>query len=543
MTYGILFLTGFLLFSLALAFTGPSVILDEGILIGKFNGSAEAYLGIPYAKQPVGTLRYRQAERSDPFSGVLNVTEFGPICPQESEGTPTGSEGADLLVLDSLLSAKFPDPGDVIAEDCLRLNIWVPKGSRSGDDLPVVVVSYSCAFVFGASSSYSGEAIVQRSIQNGQPIIYVNLNYRPDIRAAFGFLPGREAQEAGITNLGLRDQRQALRWLQQYISAFGGDPHRVTIWGLNAGSESVALQMLTNGGNTEGLFSGAVMQSGFPLPLNNFTQLQSTYDAYVSAANCTGTPDTLECLRQAPFETLISAMNTIPPETITEGWEVIVDDDFIPEQPTTLLMKGSVARVPYIIADTDDEGTETALFLTTLDTDAAVTDFIATQALPGVSDTDAEQILALYPDDPTQGSPFNTSTDNQLFPHFKQLSAIVGDLEFQGLRRFFLNQTSSHQPSWTYLSKLFKDLPGIGAATSTDLLNLYGPGVLTDYLINFVARGDPNNGTGLFWPQWKTTAPNILTIANESVPLSIMDDTFREEGMNLLISLLLQNPQ
>ncbi|OCH92465.1 alpha/beta-hydrolase [Obba rivulosa] len=531
--------TVFLLFSNTVV-QATSVVLDRGTFVGYSHGSIDTYLGIPYAKQPIGNLRYRQPEANDPYIGIYNATAFGPSCPQVSEATPTGAEGADLTDLTQLLIATFPTPEVTIAEDCLRINIWAPRGTKAGDDLPVVVWLHPGAFVFGEAGPYNGTAIVERSVQNGRPILYVNLNYR---LAAFGFLPGREAKEAGITNLGLRDQRQAFHWLQQYIRSFGGDPRRVTIWGLNAGSESVGLHMLTNGGNNEGLFSGAVMQSGFPLPLNNYTQLQSTYDAYVSAANCSGTPDTLECLRQAPLQTLLTAMDTIPPETLTEGWEVIVDGEFIPEQPTTLLMKGSVARVPYIIADTDDEGTETALFFTAIDTDEAVRSWIVTEALPGISDADVDQILTLYPNDPAQGSPFNTGAINEIFPHFMQLSAIEGDLEFQGLRRFFLNHTWNYQPSWTYLSKLFKDLPGIGAGTSTDLLNLYGPGDLTDYLINFVALGNPNNGTGVVWPQWKATSPKILTIANDSVPLTIIDDTFREEGINLLISLLLQNPQ
>ena len=83
-------------------------------------------------------------------------------------------------------------------------------------------------------------------------------------------------------------------------------------------------------------------------------------------------------------------------------------------------------------------------------TNDAMKQFLATDALPGASEDEIDQILALYPDDPTLGSPFGTGTNNELFPHFKQLAAIEGDLEFQGLRRFFLNQTSAHQPSWTY---------------------------------------------------------------------------------------------
>ncbi|EMD33580.1 hypothetical protein CERSUDRAFT_98146 [Gelatoporia subvermispora B] len=520
---------------------GPSVVLDQGLFIGRTSGNTETYFGIPYVKQPVGNLRFRQPEPPEPYEGIYNATEFGPICPQVFESTPSiGPEGLDQQALIDLLLSVFSNVQDNVAEDCLRVNLWVPQGSREGENLPVVVWIHPGAFVSGTSSSYDGGVIVERSIANGQPIIFVSLNYR---LAAFGFLPGREAKKAGITNLGLRDQRQGLQWIQRYIQSFGGDPRRVTLWGLNSGSISAALQMLNNGGNAEGLFSGAVMQSGFPLPLNNYTQLQDTYDALVSNAGCMGSLDTLECLRRIPLDTLMVAMQTIPPETLDEGWEVTVDGDFILEQPTALLTQGNVAQVPYIIADTDDEGTETALYFPEIDTEEAVRDWIATQALPGASDAAISQILALYPDDPAEGSPFNTGNTNQIFPHFKQIAAIEGDLEFHGLRRFFLNHTSNLQPSWSWVSQLYKDLPGIGAGTSTDLVNLFGPGELTDYLINFVAHGDPNNGTGLFWPRWTATSPQVLVIANGSTPLTIANDTFREEGTNLLISLLLENPQ
>ncbi|OCH92484.1 alpha/beta-hydrolase [Obba rivulosa] len=520
----------------------PTIKLDKGTFVGVHNGSADVFLGIPYAQPPVGNLRYRQPVEVEPYSGVYNATQFGFSCPGIEDPPPSGIFEDTL---DDLLDAKFPGLQNSTQpqnEDCLTANVWIPKGAKKGDKYPVVLWLHLGAFVYGGSSSYNGGFVVERSIENGTPVIYSSPDEPPP---AFGFLPGKEAQAAGITNLGMRDQRQALRWIQKYIESFGGDPSRVTIWGVNAGSESAACQMLTNNGDTEGLFSGAVMQSGFPLPLNNYTQLQSTYDALVNATNCTTASDTLDCLRELPFETLYNGMINLPLEQRTSGWQLILDFDFIPDQPPTLLMEGKVAKVPFIMGDTDDEGTETSLFFTsTITTDDELFSYVQNELVPGISNESTTQILELYPADPSAGSPFDTGTANAITPEFKRLSAIIGDLEFHGQRRFFLNQTAHLMPAYTWLSKLYKDIPFVGSGTVTDDLNLYGPGALTDYLINFVALGTPNNGTGLVWPKWTKSSPNILTLVNNTeTPLLITDDTFRSEGINLLIALNLQHPE
>ncbi|EMD36549.1 hypothetical protein CERSUDRAFT_106383 [Gelatoporia subvermispora B] len=516
----------------------PTVILDEGLFIGNRVENTDEFLGIPYAQPPVGNLRFRRPQAVQPYKGTYNASQFGDLCPQELV-TPISQAGVPyLLAFEEQLNATFPVPDVNQSEDCLNLDVYVPAGTVPGMNLPVVVWLPLASFLFGGSSYVNGTIIVERSLQNREPVILVSVNYRLN---AFGFLPGQEAKDAGITNLGLRDQRQALRWVQQYIERFGGDPERVTLWGANSGSISAGLQMLNNGGNTEGLFSAAWMQSGFPVPLNTYSDLQGSYDILVNGTSCRGSSDSLECLRQLPYDELYQAMLALSALQRYGRWQVVLDYDFVAQQPQTLLTQGKVARVPFVVGCTEDEGTLGALNLTDITTENGTATYLMQEGLPGISMEDVEEIFTLYTSDPAAGSPFGTGDMYAITPEYKRLSAIIGDLEYHSQRRFFLNHTAGYQGAWSYLSKEFK-FPYVGAVDLTDLFNMYGPGDLTDRLISFVTTGNPNNGTGIDWPQWSITKPHQLNIQNDS-SFTVEDDTFRAEGINLLMALNIQYPE
>ncbi|KAF8886268.1 Carboxylesterase family-domain-containing protein, partial [Mucidula mucida] len=118
-----------------------------------------------------------------------------------------------------------------------------------------------------------GGIVINCFIKIGEPIIYVFINY---CLSAFNFLASKEVKEAGVSNLGLQDQHLALHWVQKYIHVFGGDPAKVTIQGESAGAMSVALQMIANNGNTEGLFCSAFMQLESPLLFGNIKKGQKS---------------------------------------------------------------------------------------------------------------------------------------------------------------------------------------------------------------------------------------------------------------------------
>ncbi|ETW78802.1 Esterase/lipase/thioesterase [Heterobasidion irregulare TC 32-1] len=521
--------------------TGPTVKLDNGTFVGTTSGSVSKFLGIPFAQSPTGDLRFRLPKTIDPYTGTQTVSAFGPACPQQEITLPINNalaQDAIDFIVNELYSVVSPS-----SEDCLTLNVVKPASATASSKLPVVVWIFGGGFEIGGTSIYDGGSIVQKSIDLGEPVVYVSMNYRV---SAFGFLASEEVKNAGIGNLGLQDQREALRWIQKYIGAFGGDPTKVTIWGESAGAISVALHMITNGGDTEGLFRGAFMQSGSPIPVGDISNGQKYYDALVDETGCSGTADTLQCLRAAPYGTLKSAVDKSPMifayQSLNLAWLPRVDGTFLTDTPFNLVQQGSVANIPFITGDCDDEGTLFSLSNTNVTTDADVKDYISSIYLSTASSADVDHLLDLYTDDITKGSPYSTGILNAITPQFKRLAALQGDVVFQAPRRFFLKNRADKQNAWSFLSKRLKLLPVLGSVHASDLLNVYGSGDMVDYLVRFAATLDPNGNTGINWPQYTTASPQLLTFQDGLIPLTITQDTYRQAGMEFLMQLSLVNP-
>jgi len=456
------------------------------------------------------------------------------------------------------------------SEDCLSVNVVKPKTAKPGDKLPVIAWIFGGGFEVGMTSSFDGGIIVNRSIAIDEPIIFVSMNYR---LAAWGFLSSQEVKDAGVGNLGLEDQRLAFRWIQQHIEAFGGDPTKVTIWGESAGAISVALQMLTNGGDTEGLFRGGFMQSGGPLPVGDITGGQPFYDALVQNTGCSGSADTLECMRGISEDTMQAAVNMSLPftsfKTLDETWQPRADDRFLKDHPEKLVQQGSVADIAFITGNNDDEGTLFTLALLNLTTDAEVKNYWLTNYFPNANSSVIDEFGALYPEDPTQGSPFDTGTANAVTPEFKRLAAFQGDVVFQAPRRFFIQARAAQQPIWSFcwpssfictpashtrsmsVNKRLKDTPTIGSSHGSDLVqNISGHAELQDYLINFVNFLDPNKKVDaslqdpriINWPQYDDKTVPLLTILDGAVPLNITRDDYREDAINFMTEVSLEMP-
>ncbi|KAH0843168.1 carboxylesterase [Fonsecaea pedrosoi] len=191
------------------------------------------YLGIQYATIPA---RFRQSKLVDlsERSGVLDATQYGPRCPQITANRP---ETAHLY---EGVRRSYEYPMDEFG--CLRLNIYVPKGSHG--PLPVLVWIHGGGFVFGdGNSEFDGNYLVEHALESGKPIIFVAMNYRLGF---FGFLASEELRaeatasgEIPFANMAMHDQRVALLWIQKHIHYFGGDPSNICIAGESAGGWSV----------------------------------------------------------------------------------------------------------------------------------------------------------------------------------------------------------------------------------------------------------------------------------------------------------------
>jgi para-nitrobenzyl esterase len=214
--------------------------IAQGIVEGNFNTKTgvQLYLGIPFAQPPVGDLRWKAPQTVRSWTGVKQTKHFSPRPVQ------------------GIVFGDMHSRSDGMSEDCLYLNVWTPAKTNT-HGLPVLVYFFGGGFVAGDGSEprYDGESMAQKGM------VVVTVNYRLGI---FGFLAlpelSKEAPYKASGNYGLLDQNAGLKWVQQNIAAFGGDPKRVTIAGESAGSISVSEQMASP--LSKGLIAGAIGESG-----------------------------------------------------------------------------------------------------------------------------------------------------------------------------------------------------------------------------------------------------------------------------------------
>ena len=267
-------------------------------------------------------------------------------------------------------------------------------------------------------------------------------------------------------------------------------------------------------------------------------------------------------------------------QSLRLAWVPRVDGNFLKDSPAQLILQGSVADIPMISGDCDDEGTLFTLSLLNITsviialrcasivltiyyfcrTDAETKAYIHSNYIPDATSDEVDSLLALYPSDITQGSPYGTSILNAITPQYKRLAALQGDLVFQAPRRFFLQQRSGMQPIWTYrtsahpldlhkylttpatVTKRFKVVPILGSFHGSDLLTMYTASDMTDYLINFVNNMDPNGKTNIAWPQYSNATQQMMLFQDGFTPLSLTTDTYRVAGMQKLSALSLKYP-
>lgn len=238
----------------------------------------------------------------------------------------------------------------------------------------------------------------------------MSINYR---LIAFGFLWGsEELRERGSANNGLRDQRLALQWIQDNIGAFNGDPAKITIWGESSGALSVGKQLIAYGGRDDGLFRGAVMESGGMVekwPYNvadPIAYTEALYRNLTDSTGCSTASSPLECLRDLPVEQLSAALNITATEVYPGSglgpWLTVVDGDLLQDGPSESLARGHFNANVTIMYTTLTDEAAVFLFGATPNTDA---EFAAAVATAGADNETVRMIETLYPNVNALGLP------------------------------------------------------------------------------------------------------------------------------------------
>ncbi len=348
-----------------------TVCTTQGAVKGVAENGTLAFKGIPYAQAPVGALRWRPPAAPVAWRGVRDGSQFGAICPQLSGTEVVGQE------------------------DCLTLNVWKPA-TPSARALPVMVF-----FTGGGNHAFSGQGSpgfggVQYNGHRLAPegVVYVSFNYR---LGALGFLahPALSAERRqGVSgNYGSLDQIAMLAWLKKNISAFGGDPKRVMVFGTSAGGGNICALMTAP--SARGLFQRAAMQASVPtgceLPTLDVAQ-SGTGARVAQALGCDGGDGTATCLRGKSTADVVRAL----PGTfgvLPRLYGPNVDGQVFPRQPRAMIERGAYNKVPLIIGNSTEE---TMQFVNAV---GPVTDAASyASAIGQVFGTDqTARILAAYP--------------------------------------------------------------------------------------------------------------------------------------------------
>ncbi|KAJ3101448.1 hypothetical protein HDU96_009977 [Phlyctochytrium bullatum] len=244
--------------------TAQTVTLDYITVAGGTQSGVTSWKGIPFAAPPTGANRWRPPQPPAKVEGVFNATAFGPGCmaglpPGGMGAIPGGDAGGAPPAAGNGTAAELPAGGPPMmgptSEDCLTMNVFVPEGTTPDAKLPVMVWIYGGGFNSGQSSIYDGSTIVASK----KDVIFVSFNYRVGL---MGFFSNEALLAEGHgANHGLLDQQFAFAWVKKYIGLFGGDPDKLLAFGQSAGSQSVALQMLSY--DTETIpFRAAICESG-----------------------------------------------------------------------------------------------------------------------------------------------------------------------------------------------------------------------------------------------------------------------------------------
>lgn len=496
------------------------VELDDGIIQGQMSGDARFFVKIPYAKPPVGDLRWKAPEPNDPWApAIRNEQDFSDSCPQlADQGAPASNN-----------------------EDCLYLNVWAPDIDGDAADLKAPVM----VWIHGGGNFSGGAGIPIPMVSNdlwydgqyfaaNQGVVMVSLNYR---LGPLGFYahPDLAEENQPTGNQGLLDQRMALAWIQKNIGKFGGDPDNVTIFGESAGAANVCYHMASPG--SHGLFHRAISQSGgCTIRVSGkeatIQDVASSMTAYGEAVGCAAGANQLECMRNVSVDDLLANGNQPSPGDADTGfiegdWSfgAVIDgaDGFMPDTARAIFKRGDIARVPYLLGTNTDESTTLLWRGTSLESDAEYrTDL---QARFGDS---FEDVYAMYPpseyEEDYDLARENVVTDSGLLCGTHDTARLAADA---GLDVFMYN----FNVPWALLPSVLK------AAHAAEMSHVFGKpfswpwpiskksttersqavaDAMNTYWATFAKTGNPNGDNDpAIWPQFYSNDDRRLQLDSD----------------------------
>jgi para-nitrobenzyl esterase len=507
------------------------------IVNGTLEGTTEAsgirsFKGIPFAKPPVGDLRWKEPQPAENWAGVRKAYHFGNNAMQKKIFGDMNFRSAGM------------------SEDCLYLNVWTPA-KTSAEKLPVLVYFFGGGFVAGDGSEarYDGESMAKKGV------VTLTVNYRLGV---FGFLAHpeltKESPHKASGNYGLMDQTAALRWVQQNIAAFGGDRKRVTIAGESAGSISVFAQMASP--LAKNLIAGAIGESGAmikptaaPITLE---EGEKRGLAFAEKANATS----LAALRALSAADLLDA--AAKPGAF--GVNATVDGYFLPKLPVEIFAAGEQAHVPLLAGWNSTE----VGYQGVIGSDAPTPENYANKIKQLYADR-ADEVLKLYPG----------KTEEQVI---QSATALASDrfIVYSTWKWLDLHSKTSGKPTYRYVfskpkppmtSEFANATPGLAGGITknagatvpkapvaavgaphafeieyamgnlaTNLVYAWTPedykisATMLQYFADFVKTGNPN-GSGL--PQWSSISGNNVPFMN--IGIQTMQEKEQNRGRYLFL--------
>ena len=410
-----------------------------GIVEGFTRDGVNRWRSIPYARPPVGRLRFRAPQPAQPWSGVRHCHGFTNCAPQQRRYTMLGV-------------GKYQPT----SEDCLTLNVVTPEAA--GDEpLPVMVFIHGGGYFLGSSATplYDGAALARRRC------VYVSVNYRLGALGCLDLSSLSSRSEPEITiesNLYLRDLVLALQWVRDNIAEFGGDPGNVTIFGESAGACITATLLAVPA--AEGLFAGAISES----PASGLVRSKQVADEFAKRfAELLGsrTQDAANALLQASAAQLVDAQHRL----IDQGMQKrlgafpigpVIGDDYLPMDPVEAMRCGRAHRVPLIVGTNAEEGRLFTRFLAMLPTNESMVEELLADAEPAAR----ERITAAYPD----------------YPSASACIQLGGDFAFSSAAWQIAEAHGSHAPTYLYrydYAPRTLRWSGLGATHATELLAVF----------------------------------------------------------------------